>query len=175
MNYYRTKTYLAGAWDEDHDAIEQLYKWNENDFYSFEFKNVHDYTQSRDSSLACSIKGSLSDRMDRCKMFILVVGEKTNRVTKGSCVHCRNYRPWYNYCLSSKVQVNKSFVEFECDRAKRDYNEGKIKILVLYNSSYVFKDRCPESLRDIGTHAAMKTGEYFDYQKVKTAFLAAQY
>ena len=69
MNYYRTKTDLAGAWDEDHDAIEQLYKWNENDFYSFEFKNVHDYTQSRDSSLACSIKGSLSDRMDRCKMF----------------------------------------------------------------------------------------------------------
>lgn len=25
---YRTKTYIAGEWDGDSDAIEQLYKWN---------------------------------------------------------------------------------------------------------------------------------------------------
>ena len=26
---YRTKTYIAGEWDGDSVAIEQLYKWNE--------------------------------------------------------------------------------------------------------------------------------------------------
>lgn len=173
MNY-RTKTYLAAAWDEDHDAIEQLYKWNENDNYSLEFKNVHDFMQSRDESLPCSIKDSLSKRMDMCKMFILIVGENTNSVTKGSCVHCENYCPRSCYYYSSKVQINKSFIDFECDRAKRDYNENKLKILVLYNSSFIYKEKCPESLRDIGIHSAMKTNELYDYQKVKTAFFAAQ-
>lgn len=26
----RTKTYIAGDWDHDQDAVEQLYKWNES-------------------------------------------------------------------------------------------------------------------------------------------------
>ncbi len=173
MNY-RTKTYLAAAWDEDHDAIEKLYSWNDNDYYSLEFRNIHDFKQSRDDSLPCSIKDSLSKRMDMCKLFILIVGEKTNKVTKGFCSHCRNYRSWSAYCSSSKMQGNKSYIDFECDRAKRDYNDGKIKILVLYNSSYVYRDRCPESLRNIGIHQAMKTNGLYDYQKVKTAFWTAQ-
>lgn len=25
--YYRTRTYIAGSWDEDDDAISKLYKW----------------------------------------------------------------------------------------------------------------------------------------------------
>jgi len=173
MNY-RTKTYLAAAWDEDYDAIEQLYSWNHDDYYSLEFKNVHDFRQSRDNSLPCSIKDSLSKRMDACKLFILIVGENTNRVTKGYCLYCRNYRSGSVYCLSSKIQYNKSFINFECDRAMRDFYNGKIKILVLYNSSFVIKDRCPESLKYIGVHQAMKTNGKYDYQKVKSAFMEAQ-
>jgi len=109
-----------------------------------------------------------------CKLFILIVGEKTNRVTKGFCSYCRNYRSWSAYCSSSKLQGNKSFIDFECDRAKKDYLDRKIKILVLYNSSYVFKDRCPESLRYIGVHQEMKTNGIYDYKKVKNAFWKAQ-
>ena len=172
MNY-RTKTYVAAAWDEDHEAIEQLYSWNENDIYSLEFKNVHDFKQSRDNSLPCSIKDSLSKRMDMCKVFILIVGEKTNSVKEGYCIFCKNYRSWSTCCSSSKLQSNKSFIDFECDRAKRDYYNGKIKILVLYNSSYIYKEKCPESLRDIGFHQAMKTNGKYDYLKVKLAFLDA--
>ena len=90
MSYYRTKTYIAGAWEEDQDAIEQLYKWNESDKFSLEFSNIHDFHQSRDDSLTCSIKDNLSKRMDNCKMFILIVGPKTTSVTRGACYNCSN-------------------------------------------------------------------------------------
>ena len=170
MSYYRTKTYVAGAWDEDHDAIEQLYRWNQSDYYSFSFVNVHDFKQARDGSKACSIKKSLSDRMDMCKTFILIVGDSTNKVTKGSCVHCNQYRSWSNYCNSYASQTTKSFIEFECDKARREFLNNNIKILVLYNSSYVYKERCPESVRDIGKHIPMKKYGDWDYAAVRDAF-----
>lgn len=78
------KTYIAGAWDEDYDAIMQLYYWNKNDIFLLEFSNIHDFVHSKDSSLACSIKQSLSKRMDRCKYFVLIVGPKTNIGKKGN-------------------------------------------------------------------------------------------
>lgn len=170
MNY-RTKTYIAGAWDEDSDAIEKLYEWNKDDSRKLSFVDVHDFKQARDSSLPCSIKKSLSDRMDMCKLFVLVVGNKTNSVTKGSCVHCANYRSWSSYCSSSKTQNFKSFIDFECDKAKRDFNDGNIKVLVLYNSSYIYKDRCPESLRNIGTHIPMIKDGKWNYNEIKLYFL----
>lgn len=173
MNY-RTKTYIAAAWDEDYDAIEQLYKWNDNDYYSLEFKNVHDFIQSRNGSLPCSIKESLSKRMSMCKLFILIVGDYTDVVRKGYCLYCKNFQYNSSYCLSSKLQSSKSFIDFECDRAKRDYCNNEIKILILYNSSYVKKWKCPESLRNIGVHEAMKSNGSYDYQKVKKAFWKAQ-
>ena len=167
---YRTKTYIAADWDNDIDAVNQLLKWNESEYYSgIDFVNVHEFIQARDSSYPCSIKQSLSQRMDMCKLFILIVGDKTNSVTKGSCNYCGRYRRLENMCFSNRYQNNKSFIDFECDRAKRDFLAGKIKILVLYNSSYVYKDRCPESLRNIGVHYAMKTNGNYDYQKVKFA------
>lgn len=169
---YRTKTYLAADFDNDKEAINQLLKWNDSEYYSgIDFVNVHEFMQSRDSSLPCSIKQSLSNRMDMCKLFILIVGNNTNTVTKGSCHYCARYRRLENMCFSNKYQNTKSFIEFECDRAKRDYFDEKIKILVLYNSSYVYKDRCPESLRNIGIHVPMKTNGIYDYQNVKCAFL----
>lgn len=167
---FGTKTYIATAWDEDQDAIQQLLEWSENSCLFFEFKNIHDYKQSRDTSLSCSIKKSLSERMDMCKLFVLIVGDKTTSVTKGSCTYCRYYR--YSE-KTTCTPTNKSFIEYECDKAKRDYERGKIKILVLYNSSSIYKYKCPESLRNIGYHCAMKEQGVYNYKKVKLAFIQA--
>ena len=177
MYYLRNKTYIAGAWDEDEKAIEQLYFWNRINSFSLEFDNIHDYYNSRDDSRTCSIKSNLSDRMNQCNMFILIVGAKTNEVTRGACYNCVNYRISYygSYCSVNGSISNKSFVEFECDKAKREYDSGKIKILVLYNSSYVDRNKCPISLRNVGIHKEMKTGWNWDYNKVKTAFDMAKY
>lgn len=74
----RTKTYIAGDWDGDSDAIQKLYDWNDNKSAPIHFTNAHDLTQARDSSLNCSIKQSLKTRLDASKRFILIVGDKTD-------------------------------------------------------------------------------------------------
>ena len=170
MSYFG-QTYLAGAWDEDHDAIEQLISWKNNHYLSLNFNNVHDLKQSRDTSLACSIKQSLSERMDMCELFALIVSSKTMVVNKGSCRYCKNYVS-ENYCrVLSKTPVNKSFIEFECDKARKAFDEFRMKIIVLYNSCEVNQSYCPEVLREIGCHVAMKdVYGHFDYNKVKNAF-----
>ena len=53
---YRTKTYIAADWDDDHDAAERLHEWNESDYWGLSFTDAHDLQQSRDTSLFCSIK-----------------------------------------------------------------------------------------------------------------------
>jgi len=63
----RTKTYIAGDWDHDQDAVEQLHKWNESKKWSLSFSDAHKLTQARDSSLNCSIKQSLAVRMNSSK------------------------------------------------------------------------------------------------------------
>ena len=73
--YYRTKTYLAGDWDGDRDAIDKIHEWNGSDYYSlFDFVDVHEFVQARDDSLPCSIKRSLAERMRMCKNFLIIVG-----------------------------------------------------------------------------------------------------
>jgi len=108
--------------------------------------------------------------MDNCKLFIIVIGNKTNIVTKGCCYNCSLYRKYYERCEINKIQVNKSYLDFECDRAKRDYDKGYIKILVLYNASSVDRSKCPEGIRWIGKHVEMKTYGEWDYNKVKRGF-----
>lgn len=61
---YRTKTYIAGDWTGDQDLISQLYKWNNDDRLLLNFVDAHELTQARDTSLACSIKRSLSERLN---------------------------------------------------------------------------------------------------------------
>lgn len=56
---YRTRTYIAGDWDHDKDAVDQLHKWNDSNYWSLSFTDAHDLTQSNDGSLNCSIKASL--------------------------------------------------------------------------------------------------------------------
>lgn len=171
---YRTRTYIAGDWTGDKDAIDQLYKWKNSNYWSLDFTDAHDLTQSYDTSLYCSIKASLCDRLNRSKTFILVVGDATAKVTKGNCVNCRNYVPSYlggPKCKNGNSISMKSYIEYECDKAIRD----GLKIIVLYNKSYVAKSLCPTQLKDIGIHVPMKKNVWgsitWDYESVRKAIM----
>lgn len=148
---YRTKTYIAADWDGDKDAVDQLHKWNDSNYWGLHFVDAHELTQARDTSLPCSIKRSLKERLDASKTFILIVGKNTDSVTKGSCRYCRSHSSLLGRCLREHSIDFRSFVEYECETA---YRSG-LKIAVLYNSQYVYRDRCPEILRNKGTHLAM--------------------
>ncbi|MDO4842480.1 MAG: hypothetical protein Q3982_07390, partial [Phoenicibacter congonensis] len=95
---YRTKTYIAGDWDGDKDAIDQLYKWKESKYLSLDFVDAHDLHQARDTSLNCSIKKSLQLRLDVSKRFVLIVGEKTKNLRSGGCQLCSSYNSWTSAC-----------------------------------------------------------------------------
>ena len=158
----RTKTYIAADLTGDNNAVKQLFSWKENKYLSFDFIDAHEYTQSQDSSLYCSIKASLRTRLDISKTFVLIVGEKTKSLQAGKCGFCyEGYK-----CESTS---NKSFLEYECDKAVRD----DLKIVVLYNATSIDRDKCIDAVRDIGTHTSMmyyKDGSYhWDYQAVKNA------
>ena len=175
--YYRTKTYIAGDWDNDYDAVEMLHSWNESRRYGLSFSDAHDLKQSRDSSLNCTIKRSLADRMNASKTFVLIVGENTVSLRAGGCQYCSDYRtnPWITptpYCTRGKTIDNRSYITFECEKAVKD----GLNIIVLYKSTIVDKTKCPEILRNVGVHVPMKkwntvTWEReWDYQSVKSAF-----
>ena len=177
---YRTKTYLAGDWDGDKDLVEQLHNWNDDERLALNFTDVHDLTSSSDDSNNCSIKRSLRQRLNLCKTFILIVGRKTKDLKSGSCALCQNYsKGLYGiapYCKSSSCNTidDRSFVDYECEMALKDYKEGKIKnIVVIYNGLLnVDKSRCPDCLKNVGVHIAsdkMGTDEkrYWNYQVIK--------
>lgn len=150
---YRTKTYLAGDWTGDSNAIQTLKNWNNNEHLALDFVDVHDLTSSSDSSLKCSIKRSLYERMRITKTFVLVVGDKTDSLRSGACSTCSAYNSYWGSCSRGHVVDHKSYVQYECALAK----SAGIKIVVLYNSTKVDRNKCPESLRDIGTHTPMVT------------------
>lgn len=167
---YRTKTYIAGDWTGDKNAIDQLYKWNNSKYWSLSFTDAHDLTQAKDTSLNCSIKRSLKERMDATKTFVLVVGEKTISLTAGSCRYCNSYNSWTSACARGYSIDYRSYIEYECDKAV----EAGIKIVVLYNATTISRTKCPEAVRYKGTHATMICkgidGKlYWDYDSVKKA------
>lgn len=179
---YRTRTYIAGEWDGDSNAIEQIYIWNEGNKWSLDFVDAHKNQQCYDTSMPCTIKSSLSERMGRSKTFVLVVGNNTKSTRKGSCAYynCGNKR--YNYYLgqyscdaAGKTYSSESFIDYECRLAYNALQKNEMKIVVLYNSASVDKSKCPDILRDVGTHEAMKSYnnawlDYrYDYYKVKQA------
>ena len=167
--YYRTKTYIAGDWTGDSDAIRQMYKWKEGNFWSLSFVDVHEFKQARDGSLNCTIKRSLRERMNMAKTFVLIVGDKTDSVTAGGCQFCGSYNSWNNTCSKGKSIDYSSYVKYECEQAVK----ADIKIVVLYNSTKVDRSKCPVLIRNKGIHVAMKKYAYsiitWDYRAVKDA------
>ncbi len=169
---YRTKTYIAGDWTGDQDLISKLYQWNDSNYWSLHFVDAHDLTQARDTSLPCSIKRSLAERLDASKTFVLVVGSQTNSLTKGSCRHCGSYYSWNQSCSRGHWVDYRSFVQYECEKADRD----GIRIVVIYNYASVQKDKCPAVLRNKGTHVKGyyrgTDGEYYwNYTEIKNAIM----
>ena len=170
MSVNRTRTYIAADFDHDKDAVDQLHKWNDSKKWSLSFSDAHDLQTSSDNSLYCSIKSSLKYRMDGSKTFVLIVGSKTDKITKGGCQNCGSYNSHTYSCARGYSVDYRSYIKYECDKAI----EAGIKIIVLYNDTIVDKSKCPEVLRNIGTHKAMvyyEDGKYYwDYQSVKEAF-----
>lgn len=165
--YYRTMTYVAADWDSDKDAVDQLYQWNESKHWSISFTNAHEkLPSSRDSSLECTIKKSLKERMDRSKCFVLIVGEHTDGLTKGGCQLCRSYNNHTKYCMRGGHVDTDSFIHYECKEAIK----ADIKIIVLYKGNRIQKSKCPEFVKDIGIHVSMGEVGSWDYQSVKRAF-----
>lgn len=165
---YRTKTYIAADWTGDYDAVEQLYRWNNNNYWNLSFMNAHDLMQARDSSLNCSIKSSLSNRLNASKTFVLIVGDNTKTVRSGGCQYCESYN-YPHTCTRGHCVDYRSYIEYECEKAVRD----GLKIVVLYNAATVNKSKCPDVIRNVGIHIAMcyyEEGKYYwDYQAVKKA------
>lgn len=166
---YRTKTYIAGVWDEDAEVIQQLYKWKDSEWRTFDFVDAHDVTQARDSSLNCSIKRSLKTRLDMSKTFVLVVGNNTKSNRAGGCQYCSNYhRNIYSQasCNHDYSVDYSSYIEYECEQAVK----ANMKIVVIYNSYLVNKDKCPDILQRIGKHISAHTLQgYWNYNEIRDA------
>lgn len=167
---YRTKTYIAADWTGDKAAVDQLHKWNNNNYWGLSFNDAHDLTQSSDTSLNCSIKASLASRFDVSKTFVLIVGNGTKSRRAGECNYCHYFNN--GSCSKGYSVSNKSFIEYECDKAIRD----GLTIVVLYNAATVDKTKCPYVVKNVGTHAPMQRMEngthVWDYQSVKKALEA---
>lgn len=175
-NVYRTKTFISGDWTGDQDLISKLKEWNYNNNLGLSFVDVHDLTQSSDDSLYCSIKASLRQRLNISKTFVLIVGKNTTSLTIGACRYCSRYNAWSTYCTSGKAFDNRSYIEYECEMALKDYNAGELKkIVVIYNGLInTDRSRCPEVLQSVGTHIGSacwdsKGRRAWDYAAIKKA------
>ena len=168
---YRTRTYIAGDWTGDNDAVEQLRKWNDSNNWSLSYTDAHELNQARDGSLNCNIKKSLATRIDASKTFVLVVGKNTKTVRSGGCHYCESYNSLTGSCVRNYYVDLRSYVEYECQKAVKD----NLKIVVLYKAATVDKSKCPDAVRNMGTHAAMYSYKdscyYWDYQNVKSALV----
>lgn len=168
---YRTKTYIAGDWTGDSDLIQQIYKWNNSDYWGLDFHDAHELTQARDTSLPCSIKRSLAIRLDASKTFVLIVGTHTKRLTKGSCQYCDNYSSYYQRCRSGNSIDMRSFIDYECEKAVRD----GLRIVVIYNAATTNKSLCPDAVREEGKHIAAyywgTDGKHWCYHTIKEAIM----
>lgn len=166
---YRTRTYIAGDWDHDKDAVDALYWWNDNSHYGLSFLDAHELKQARDTSLNCSIKKSLAERLNASKTFILIVGEQTKELRAGGCQYCNSYNSYLKTCGRGYFVDTRSYIDYECEKAIRD----GLKIVVLYKSTIVDKSKCPEIIRNYGNHVPMEKwvglSLYWDYNSVKNA------
>ena len=126
---YRTRTYLAGDWTGDKDLIDKLYEWNDKDNLNLHFIDAHELTQARDDSLYCTVKHSLSERLNASKTFILIVGSGTMGLTKGSCRYCQSYDSYHTSCHRGYSVDYRSYINYECEKAAKEIS----KIVVIYN------------------------------------------
>ena len=109
--------------------------------------------------------------MSISKTFILIVGEHTKNLRSGACYECSSYNSCTKSCARGYSVDNRSYVDYECYLASSTFHG--IKIVVLYNSTKVDRDLCPDAVRYLGKHVAMKHVTFltsdWDYKAVKDA------
>ena len=99
-------------------------------------------------------------------------GCQTNSLTKGGCQLCGSYSSWTRSCLRGRSVDYRSYIQYEWEKAAKD----GLRIVVIYNSAYVYKDKCPESVRNKGTHINgyykdSNEKYYWNYEKIKNAIM----
>ena len=164
----RPYTYIAADWENDYAAVEILRKWNNDTYRNFSFLDAHDLQQARDSSLNCSIKASLAERLGKSYRFVLIVGDNTKNLRSGGCHLCGSYNSWTKFCARNHYVDYRSYIDFECEKAIRD----GMQIRVLYNAATVDREKCPDVIKYNGLHSAMweyEGGQYcWDYNKISS-------
>lgn len=160
------------------DFCKWLHEWNNNNHLALSFVDVHEFTQSRDETLNCNIKKNLRARLNISKTFVLIVGEHTLSVTSGACFHCTYYRKYITipaFCSKGYCVDNRSFIQYECEMAAKDYDSGLLKnIVVIYNGlTSPDKSKCPEVLKNKGVHIGsdiVENGTHkWAYSRIKEA------
>ena len=117
-------------------------------------------------------KKSLSERLNASKTFVLIVGENTDKLTKGGCQYCQSYNSWAYSCARGHSVDCRSYIEYECEKAVRD----DLRIIVIYNFSSVQRSKCPEILRYRGIHIngyykGYDGKYYWNYSDIKNAIM----
>lgn len=79
---YRNKTFVSFDGDTDMHYYRLMCAWKQNDNVPFDFYNAHDINTARDTSSEESIKAQLMERLRNTKVFVLLVGEKTQYLYK---------------------------------------------------------------------------------------------
>lgn len=151
MEFY---TYIAASFDHDKNAVDHVYELNREG--KIHFYDAHALQQSYDTSLNCSIKSSLLYRLKNSYRFVLIVGSHTDSVSLGGCQLCQSYNSYGKYCVKGRTVDYRSFIKFECEKAV----ELGLKIIVLYKSTSINKELCPDAVRYRGTHQAMIKKSY---------------
>lgn len=91
---------------------------------------------------------ALKETMDCSKRFVLIVGNHTATVAKGSCSFCNSYNSWTRSCARPHSIDCRSYIGYECDEVVK----ADIEIVVLYNAARIDKAKCPEAVKWKGTH-----------------------
>jgi hypothetical protein len=108
----RTKIYIAFDGDSDLMSYRTIQSWSANQALSFNLNDAHDVNYARDDSLPQSIINQLRERLDRSKILILLVGDKTKYNRKGILKY------ELQYALRNKLPILLAFIGFEPTHAK---------------------------------------------------------
>lgn len=141
----RVYTYISADWDSDKNIVERLRQLNNYYYSPIKFKDVHEIKHAYDSSLNCSIKKSLGERIALSKRFVLIVGDKTKDVRAGSCSLCSSYHSWTHTCRRFHNVDYRSYIDYECELAL----DHHLPIIALYNSYKCDTDLLPKPLQNI--------------------------
>lgn len=145
----RNCTYIAADFDHDIDAVRVLYHMKNIGLLTF--IDAHKLQQCKDSIYPCMIKKILQYRIDHSKSFILIVGNQTTRIQKGTCRLCKRYNNQKYICRIGNKVDHRSYIKYECDKAI----EAGIEISVLYKHIIINRSLCPSVIRWSGKHKNM--------------------